>query len=339
MLNSEDIKDFFEAERPEYTSTAAALYEIVQRCGKEIFLDKEALEAEMYQAEIPQMQIMQIELMISVSGFEELIRAEEGGTEETNLNRFIGNVQEETGLGRETILAVGADISAALGYPVVTEEKMYEKAQKNGRSFVIPFSLYEKEIKPIREHFKKHEDLSSEEMKSLTRLTDAGLPEAQMYMSEYLKEKNPEAAEALLLQAAEQGNGEAQAKLGDLYYSEARGKSWEEAYNCYTGYGTIALTRNRRNNLKNILNQRIYNIRVLRLGLLVFGAMLFLTIFQTIESLYHIHPIWSVLFLLAGAGLWGAAAVRYKAHPFAFFNWLLPSMSGLLGIYLLIWLI
>ncbi len=339
MPKSDDIRGFFEAERPEYTSVGGILYDIVQRCGKEIFLDKEALEAEMRQAKIPEQRILQIKLMVSAAGFQELIRAEEGETEETNLNRFIGNAQEETGLGRETVLAVGADISAALGYPVVTEQRLYEKAQKNGRGFVVPFALYEKEMKPIREHFRKHEDLSAEEMKALTRLTEAGLPEAQMYMSEYLKDKNPETAQELLLQAAEQGNGEAQAKLGDLYYSEARGTSWEEAYHCYTGYGTAALNRNRRINLKNILNQRIYNIRVLRLGLLVLGAMLFLTIFQTLGSLYGIHPAWSVLFLLAGAGIWGAAAVRYKAHPFAFFNWLIPAMSGLLGIYLLIWLL
>lgn len=338
MPFNDKVVEFFEQKRPEETVISYQLRQIAEDCGPEIFLDKEKLEAEMRSREIPEKTVMQILLMVSVTGFKDVVQGNENVLE-NDLDRFVGNAQDETGLSRETILILAADISAALGYPVVTNYEQYVEAGRPAKAYVIPYKFYQTELERIHRKMQRSEVLDSVDVKTLTRLTDEGIAEAQLYMSDYLEEKNPEKAEELLQQAAKQGCAEAQAKLGDLYYQDASADNWEHAYECYTGYGAACMTRKRQHALRDILNHKMYNVKMLQMSLLILAAMVLMAVITPAGALYGTNVFLKILFILLDAGVWVAAFIHYRAHPFAFLNWLIPAMSGIWGIYMILWLL
>ncbi|MEF2955182.1 MAG: hypothetical protein U0O33_11910 [Blautia sp.] len=314
------------------------LKKIVDSCGSEVFLDREKLESELKSVGIEDKTILQMLLLTTVPGFRELLQTNDASME-NDLDRFVGNAQDTTGLDRNTILDLTVDIASALGYYSVASQYQYNNAKKAGRTFVVPFRLYEKELAEIRKKLNAKQNLTESDLNSLTGLCDEGIPEAQFYMSRYLEENNQEAAENLLIQAASQNCGEAQAALGDLHYSEMMENSWEKAHECYTGYGAIALNRTRRNRLKNILNHKIYNLKLLQKSFLILLAMLCLLFFKVPGGMLGTNSFVGILFLLMNAGVWAAAVYHYTKHPYAFLKWLIPAMSGIWGIYLIIWIL
>lgn len=338
MRGSEKINSYFNAEQPSETEVSGALRRIVDSSGAEVFLDKESLAFKLEKDGVSEDNILRILLMVSVPGFKELIDGNENAVE-NNLNRFVGNAQELTGLSREWVLRLSGDIAAALGYPVVTGHDQYHAALKHNKAFVIPFPVYEKEMKSIRSKLAENKQLEEKELNTLSKLSEEGIAEAQLYMSQYLEQNNPKAAEELLLQAAQQGNGNAQAQLGDLYFGDPRTDHWEKAYECYTGYGTIALNQKRRKSLKDILNHKQYNLKMLQMSLLIIAAMLLTTLFFPTGVLYGTGAFLKVLFILLEAAVWTVAALRYRSHPFAFLNWLIPVMSGIWAVYLIMWIL
>lgn len=317
---------------------AFILKKVIDSCGDEVLLDRERLGKELKEKGIDEIKCLQIQILASVPGFKELLQVNDA-TAENDIDRFIGNAQEITGFDRTMILELTATITEALGYRAVATQYQYENVRKAGKTFVVPFQVYEKELKVIQKKQDSGEKLTESDLKTLTRLSEEGIPEAQFYMSEYLKENNPQEAENLLLQSASQNCGEAQAALGDLYYNERRTDSWERAYDYYTGYGAIALNRTRRKHLKDILNHKIYNLKLLQKSLLILLAMLILAFLKVPGGMLGANGFVSTLFLLLDAGIWGATAYYYMKHPFAFLNWLVPAMSGIWGIYLIIWIL
>lgn len=338
MALSEVINGYLNRRKPEDTDTARCLRQIAEQCGAEVFLDREKLEAQMRGLGMAEVTVMQVLLMTSVTGFKDVVEGNERAIE-NDIDRFVGNAQDETGLSRQTVLYLAADIAAALGYPVVTEYDRYLDAKKAGKSYVVPGQLYEKELGLIRRKQQRQESLTEAEKNTLTHFAEAGIPEAQFYLSQYMEESNPQQAQELLLQAAQQGSMEALAKLGDSCYQEEKADSWEKAYEYYTGYGAAAVSRSRHLAMKNILNHKKYNLKMLQLTFLIVVAMAAMAIMQPAAPLYGMHGFWRFLFPILDAGVWTVAVLHYRAHPFAFMKWLVPAMTGIWGLYLIIWLL
>ena len=62
----------------------------------------------------------------------------------------------------------------------------------------------------------------------------------------------------------------AAAALGDYYFEKGGSSNWTKAYEYYTGYGAIALNKNRKKAIVSILNHKLYNRKILGLCVILF---------------------------------------------------------------------
>ena len=104
------------------------LKKIVDSCGSEVFLDREKLESELKSVGIEDKTILQMLLLTTVPGFRELLQTNDASME-NDLDRFVGNAQDTTGLDRNTILDLTVDIASALGYYSVASQYQLQTGQ------------------------------------------------------------------------------------------------------------------------------------------------------------------------------------------------------------------
>lgn len=317
------------------------LIEIIDCRGKEILLDSKAFAEALREKKLSSIEQRQLLLLTAVGGFEEFMLGSDHILQ-NDLDRFVYNAQRESGLSKWVILSLTADLAAALGYDVVENEEAFYATQDYGSAFVIPRSIYAKEQASIQASVEKTTswaDLSDDDQIKLEQLAAAGSPWARFNLACYMKQADEDRAADLLKQAAADGYSAAQSALGDYYYKLGGGSNWTKAYECYTGYGSLALNATRKKNLVNILNNKRYNQRVLLFGLIFWAAMFAMSFVHPAASLYGTDAVVRTIALLGNAGILGAAVYRYREHPYDFMNWLLPSMFGVWWIYLCIWLL
>lgn len=320
---------------------AEQLIEIIDCRGKEILLDTAAFSEALREKQLSSVEQMQLLLLTKVSGFEEFMLGSDHILQ-TDLERFVSNAQRESGLSKWIILGLTADLAGALGYDVVMDEEGFYSAQEYSEAFVIPSSLYAREQASIQASVEKTvswADLSDDDQMRLEQLAAAGSPWAKFNLAWYMKQTDADKAAELLKSAAADGYSKAQSALGDYYYKQGKGSNWTKAYECYTGYGSLALNATRKKNLVNIINNKRYNQRVLLFGLIFWAAMFAMAFVHPAASLYGRDAAVRTVALLCNAGLLGGAVYRYRKHPYDFMNWLLPSMFGVWWIYLCIWLL
>lgn len=317
------------------------LIEIIDCRGKEILLDSKAFAEALREKQLSGVEQMQLLLLTKVSGFEEFMLGSDHILQ-NDLERFVSNAQQESGLSKWVILGLTADLAAALGYDAAVDDAAFYAAQDYGMAYVIPRSIYEKEQASIQASVEKNTswaDLSDDDQDRLEMLAAAGSPWAKFNLAWYMKQTDEEKAAGLLKSAADDGYSKAQSALGDYYYKLGGGSNWTKAYECYTGYGSLALNAARKKNLVNIINNKKYNQKVLLFGLVFWAAMFAMSFVHPAASLYGRDTAVRTIALLCNAGLLGAAVYRYREHPYDFMNWLLPSMFGVWWIYLCIWLL
>lgn len=322
----------------EESELASALIQIVEEQGSDIFMDGVRLCDTLESFGIEKKIIYQIMLLMETSGYENFVQYDEY-TIQNDLNCLVRNAHEATGLSRITIIKLVSAIASALGYPFLENEKMVEEQEQEGSAYAVPPYLYEAELKPIREKVCTGRELTIDDYHILEHLTAMEIPEAKCFMGKFLMDKDETRAVGLLKGAASDGDIQANGILGDYYYDRGGANNWTHAYLYYTGYGTAALTDKRQTAVKNIMNQKQYNLRVLLFGAIFLAAALAMFFVTPAAALYNPHYVLRWIFLIFDLAAWGAAAIHYRSYPYDFINWLLPSMFGIWWIYLFIWLL
>lgn len=155
-------------------------------------------------------------------------------------------------------------------------------------------------------------------------------------MHGFLGDKNPDAGLRLLHSAAQEGDADACAALGDYYYRKGGADNWSKAYQYYTGYGAIALTPQRKSAVVEILNHRVRNRRILIACGVFFLFMLMVLFAAPGAGLYGPHPVWGILCLLAEAGIMTLAVLHFRKKPYDFLRPLPVAMLAVWSVYLAI---
>lgn len=123
-------------------------------------------------------------------------------------------------------------------------------------------------------------------------------------------------------------------KLGDEYYKKRETFHWQDAFMCYTDDRSAYLTSVQRARIRNILNQKKYNRRLLVLGgitLLLFLVFLFTDMYLApLNTLIVIKVAISILEITA----YGISLFLYIIKPYNSLFYMLPTMFILFFVYL-----
>lgn len=305
------------------------LCDVTGRYSPAVYKDTRQLGKAMAEAGASGKQISQAAIMAEVSGFDQLLE-NDPSTSQADIERYVQNALIESGLSREKVLEITGAVAASLNIPCNYTEPLEMALSGNGR-YVIPYSLYETEMKRFEEaRYTGPEDLTTEDAQRLTALANAGIPRAQYYLAHYMRSYNmdQEQAREYLEQAAASGDPEAAAELGDYYYGKKNGSSWRKAYHLYTGYGALALDAGRRQRVTDILNSKQYAGKLRYVGLVLAVIMLLLMAFVN----FALFPEQSGDFSFYGAVLVLAMTVAggfayHRFRPYHSLMWLPCAVS------------
>ena len=248
---------------------ASVLTEIYQE-GPDVFLSAEQFAKKLTEKGLPEITVEQLLLMTRVTGFWELIRADES-TKYADFERYMNNAFRETGLTRMKILELGSELGCMIGIPLLqtirSEGMDVEDSEKSYRSgYTIPAALYQAELEEIEKLIeeKKLFNLTEEEILRLQVLASSGVPRAKYYYGMILmKQENELGTEGkgfqMILDAAAEGDACAAGVLGDHYYKQESAGSWTKAFEYYIDYGAMPLNESRKEAVRTIMNAGAFN--------------------------------------------------------------------------------
>lgn len=325
-----DLVKYIKKENVNDDALAASLREIVLANSPKIYFDLHSLKKAISQYKnITEMEYQKICLMTTVSGFGQLVGTN-SNVQQNDLERYVRNAIQETGFNRTEVLRLTSDIAFSLGIATrcstlqdkITLHKVCDAVNEN-RAYVIANSVYEEELEEIRSVIMSGKEIEKNYFRKLEPLVAAGLPKAKFYMGYCLLkginlEEDSEKGLALLQEAADAGDIEAAAILGDYYFKKADGDSWTKAYEYYTGFGAMALNKKRRQSITDIFNQKKYNKQIVILCVILFLLFVISLIFMPMVTLYALHPIWTGICVILEILLLILTFLMYFYFPYDF---------------------
>lgn len=320
------------------------LAEIVVKLGDDAYSDDQKMADLMLECGASETQIFQVRIMTRVSGFRELIASGENAGQ-ADIDRYVANAVQETGLNMNVILGITAAIALskniAFQYSATPENEQLVVEGK--KAFVIPGSMYAEELETLEDEVKRNGIVAAAESR-LETLATIGVPGAKDILGQYFLQKTDDAEAVemglqLLREAAAEGDSTALGQLGDYYYAQEGHRDWDKAYHCYTGYGSAALTSKRQNALISILNQKKFNRKTLTTCCIVAALMLMSVILAPGMPLFAACKAFGIFCFLGAGAVVTIAILHYRVKPFGDFLWALYSVLGIWALHIAVRLI
>lgn len=321
-----------------------ALFQLVRGNGVGIFTNPEELRDSLHNRNVSEIEVAQAYLFSQAGGFRNLMLSRET-IEKQELDRFVSDAVRETGLRRDTVLKLTQIFLSASGRRLCFSFPMRDDASMT--VYPIPRFMYNTELRVFRkalQHWRESgTDIPEDTLAMLQPWLAAGLPEAQSLMGDYLlsrflrdpSTKGAEQGVKLLKEAVNSGDSLAAAALGDYYYEFRQPAYWKTAVRYYTGYGSPALTKVRRDRLISLLDIKQRNGHYIRFCFCLLCFFLFL--FGPIGWL-PIFPVSLVSFsaILVEFGIFLFAVMRWNfGNPYIKFYRVVPPLMILVGLFFL----
>lgn len=285
-------------------------------------------------------------LVLRFGDIKDILSRTEQRVSSVMLNTAIINTVNNTGLRQSVVQDVFSDVFAAL-HISYEGETLFGFNTENGDTFPIKRQLspekIDRKLRIAKNNLKNSDETSlSEAIQILNELANSGNAEA-MYLlgtvkkSELRNELNRlynrvltseerkhelDIVQKLFECAAANGNANAKAELGDMYFEE---ENYDKAYEYYSAPGVITVKSITKNRLVSILNQRIKNT-----WLMILGGVLLLSIwifmFFNLNSVHNNYALfgWGIAInmlvsLVYGYMCYSIQKRRYQNHKLFIF--------------------
>lgn len=320
------------------------LTNIVQQKGKQILLDTTALSDALAAMDMEATEIYRVCLMTQVNGFAKLLECD-GRTSQLDLDRYIRNAGQETGLNADVVLRIASAIAFAVDIKVEYDDKERKSGSISADSIAtLGYFMAQKKLDHFGEDFHRVIDEEADidlDFDTLEPLVALGIPKAKYYLGYCLLygvqlEENEIRGVALLREAAVAGDSESGAVLGDYYYEKGGSNHWSKAYDYYTGYGAVALNETRQEAVTDILNQKKFNRSLLGWCIALFVGMLISVIWAPGASVFAARPVWGWLSVAAELALLVLKILHFRAKPYDSAHLLPVAMTGVWFLYMAI---
>lgn len=314
---------------PKTDTLKQRLSQTVSQNGVQIFFQKQFLRDTLAAAGSGELEIEQVLLMTQVTGFRELLE-NNLPTQQQDLNRYVKNAVDETGLRQDVVLDLTADIALAAKIAIPYRQLKKKRGKKGNPSktpekeaFVIPAKLYREELEDFENALGK--DISWDKtipplnFSKLTPLAEVGIPRAKALLGFSMARCSPDgektAGLTLLQEAAAEGDEAASALLGDYYFQLGDRGSQRKAYQYYTGLGSLALNRQRQANLEALLQAKRNNRAGVFSCALLCLILSITALLNPAAGLFPAAPAWTALFLAANTALLALMIWRFHVEP------------------------
>lgn len=333
------VSDYLGLQRAPGGELDGILTEVVAKLGVKVYSNEQDLTDMMLECGASETQVLQVRIMTRVSGFRELLESEEQTTQ-TDLDRYVTNAVQETGLNKDVILNITAAIalSAKLAFRYSAFQEREQMILEGEKAFVIPGAMYASELESLETEVKRR-SAGPTVKNRLEVLAGIGIHGAKRILGQYYLQNtdDPEAMEVglqFLREAATEGDSAALGYLGDYYYSLEGRSGWNDAYRCYTGYGAIALTEQRRDALTNILNQKKFNLNTIKTCCAIAILMLIAVFVAPGAVAFSACKVFGVFCFLGACAVVAVAILHYRVGPFGNFRWVLYATLGVWAIHI-----
>lgn len=343
---AESIKDYLGAYTASSGDLSALLSSVVSKYTSGVYFDETKLRSAMQEFGATNNQVLKICIMTNVNGFRELLE-KDARVQQVDLDRYVQNAIKETGFNHAMTLELISAIAVSAGIAFDYMADICQRAvTAEKRAYVVPAGVYEGELKRFEIAFSKgdYENIPPQELTRLETLAAVGIPKAKYYLGYCLLkneqyEKNSPFGLQILEEAAAEGDSSAAGALGDYHYEQGSANSWSRAYEYYTGYGAVALNKSRRDALASIVNEKIYNRKMIIASVFLAIIMLATLVIAPGINIYAAHRIAGTICFLGSVVLVVASALHYKVRPYDSIYWVPCLMFVVWFLYIAIRLI
>ncbi len=350
MIMDDLIKNFFIERKMELSANGNLLNLVVHENGKDILKDEEKLIRCLEDKHAEKAYIYRLCIMTGIPGFDDLLLCDMR-TINVDLTRYIRNAVHQTGFEMNTILSLVTELLVSMdAYEMISADvRSDEELLPDNFSYPIPECIYEDELHAVSSEFYRFNrmirsgkmTMDEIDLDKLTPLVKAGIPQAKYFMGYYMLYGGPtqevcQDGIRLIKESAVSGCAEAAAALGDYYYQKGGLYYWSEAYHWYTGPGALALNEYQKNAVKNILNHKYFNRKILIFTLAVIVAFFIMILIAPAAPLYAPMRILGVICTLLQVGVFLVTARRFMKYPYEFIYYLPLSSFCIMFVYFMI---
>ena len=321
----EDLKRYSGNYVKPVSKLGSSLEILVKKHSSHIYFDEKLLQSSLNELGVLDFDIYKVCIMTKVTGFRELLERDKR-TGQSDIDRFVRNAIEETGLTRTTILGLTCDMASSVNIAFKwTGDNLKIDDDFGKKSYVIPVSFYEAELKKVdftEEGSIQRKDVDLDVLQSLA---EAGIPKAKFILGYYIlsgakSKESSDYAKKMLMEAAEEGCMQANMILGDYYFNQGykniSDDAWRKAYKYYTGFGTLALNEKRQNAVSDILNQKRVNRSTLILSI-IFGIItVVLFLYSPGAPVYNTYTIFKWFGIILSALIMIFAILWHKYYVY-----------------------
>ncbi|MBQ9414345.1 MAG: SEL1-like repeat protein [Clostridia bacterium] len=300
-----------------YSKAGEILRKAVNENGPEIFQDIERIEECLKQGQCDQTVRCQVLLFLQTSNVTRYIPQRQTGISMMDINNIIYRTEIESGLNKDTVKKLLLVILFALSLPTSLETVAIPTGTgvRYDDRMIEPASEYEKTLSIIRSAVDKRDVTTLKAwMPELDRMADNGYADAlyQKGLCYYYAcgvEADIQKAIQYFEAAAHNGSIPAYASLGDCYFQGVAFPDYTKAFEYYTALGAVAPSKERRQNLQVILEEKRVNIRllianaILVAGLLIFNVFFASGAFSAHGDMHVVAAILSSVMVLAAFAL------------------------------------
>lgn len=292
-------------EKPsDYEMLGNAVKKVISEKGVECLADTESFISSLKEKKIDFVVAMQLGLLLEAGNIKNYLTQVKTGITMIDVNNMVTCAEAETGLSKKkikyllTVMLYGLSLPteiASVHIPTDTGYELVDKALVNQTKYISVLQTLREAIE------NNNEETIAKNATAFETMVKAGLPEALYlkalcYINGIATEKDSAVGFRYMAAAANAGVAEANAYLGDFYFENATYEDFSKAFNYYTQLGAVALSKERKHNLKVVVAAKRQNITQIILNGILLIAIFF----------FNSH-IGKGTFSLNGATHWGWA--------------------------------
>lgn len=315
----------------DHIALGEALKQLIAEQGIDILKSSDAVSEGLKNKNISSNIIMQMILFLNASNISNYYTQTENGITMIDVNNIIICACEETGLTKKRIKYLLTAVLYALGMP--TDIQFANIPSETGitevSKCIVSPATYAEKLADIQKAIQsKDEKKISNLSTDLDAFVKAGIPEAMYlkgvcHMNGIGTETDMKVAYNYFAAAANMGHAEANAALGDYYASEEN-RNYTKSYEYYTQLGAVALSDERKDNLKTIIANVEQNVKQLVLSgillviLLIFNMRMGSGMFEASGQAHWVIAVISDIIL---CGIYGLSIFQFKTLKYDEIKW------------------
>lgn len=258
----------------DYENVGNIVKKIISEKGLTCLEDTDAFVSLLKEKKVDTVLAMQLGLLLEAGNIKSYLTQVKTGITMIDVNNMVTCAEAQTGLSKKsvkyllTVMLYGLSLPSEIATLRIPDESSYKQID----TALVNRDKYTAVLRDLRSAVNdKNEETVAENAAVLAEMVSAGIPEALYlkavcYIEGIATEADHQKGFRYMQSAASAGVPEANAYLGDYYFEDDILCDYTTAFNYYTQIGAVAMSKERKQNLKVIVAAKRQNITQLILN-------------------------------------------------------------------------